>query len=90
MPAYAGKVTIAWDNPTHNVDGSKLTNFAGNAICYGTWIDRTTHYVDVGNTNKVTLKHIKVNTKYYFYVFSYNSYNQFGPPSRKMKFIIKP
>lgn len=88
--AQAHTVTIAWDNPTNNVDGSSLTNFSGNIICYGQSTNPLSSYIDVGNTNRVTLRKLKVNTKYYFYVFSYNNYNHIGLPSDKLKFIIRP
>ena len=88
--AQARSITIAWDNPTNNCDGSTLTNFEGNIVCYGTTADRFPYCIDIGNTNRVTLHHIKVNTKYYIYVHSYNSYDQIGLPSRRLKFRISP
>jgi hypothetical protein len=44
-----GSVTLSWDAPTTNSDGSPLSDLAGYKVYYGTSSGSYTNSVDVGN-----------------------------------------
>ena len=44
-----GSVTLSWDAPTTNSDGSPLSDLAGYKVYYGTSSGNYTNSVDVGN-----------------------------------------
>jgi hypothetical protein len=44
-----GSVTLSWDAPTTNSDGSPLSDFAGYKVYYGSSSGSYTNSVDVGN-----------------------------------------
>jgi hypothetical protein len=85
--AEGKNITLEWDNPTKNIDGSELTNFAGNIVYYGPLENRYQNFIDVGLTNQVTLYGLKAGVKYCVLISSYNIY---GCQSKfaKFKFII--
>ncbi len=48
-------VTLAWDAPTTNSDGSALTDLSGYKIYYGTSSGNYTETVDIGNTTGASI-----------------------------------
>jgi hypothetical protein len=46
-PAEVGRVRLSWSKPTHNTDGSRLTDLRGFVIEYGTRRDRLDGHLDV-------------------------------------------
>jgi chitodextrinase len=75
LPVYS--VTLAWDAPTTNVDGSPLTNLAGYWLYYGTSSGVFTTNVNIGNATTYTISNLPYGT-YYFSVKAYNSNNNFS------------
>ena len=62
-PPRTGKVTVSWSHPTHNEDGSTLTNLAGYRVYYGQvphdWstrlaIDPASSSVEIGGLSEGT------------------------------------
>ena len=74
-PVYS--VTLAWDAPTTNVDGSPLTNLAGYWLYYGTTSGVFTTNINIGNVTTYTIANLPYGT-YYFAVKAYNSANNFS------------
>ncbi len=74
-PVYS--VTLAWDPPTTNVDGSPLTNLAGYWLYYGISSGVFTSNVDIGNVTSYTVPNLPYGT-YYFAVKAYNSSSNFS------------
>lgn len=50
----AGNATVSWTAPTHNSDGSTLTNLAGYRILYGTSADALDQSISVDNPSVST------------------------------------
>lgn len=46
---FAAQVTLSWDAPTTNTDGTKLTDLAGYYVYYGTASATYTQKKDAGN-----------------------------------------
>ncbi len=72
--AFAYDVTLSWDPPTTNADGTPLTDLAGYKIYYGTESGNYTNHLDVGNVTTYTLTGLQPGT-YYFAVTAYDTSN---------------
>jgi hypothetical protein len=66
-----GVVTLSWDAPTNNTDGSSLTDLAGYKIYYGPSSGNYTNSFNVGNSTSYTLNNLTTGT-YYFAITAYN------------------
>jgi hypothetical protein len=74
QPAPSGAITISWQAPLTNADGSTLTDLAGYQIHYGTGITAMDQVVRVptpGLTNYV-IDNLPAGT-YYFSITSYTA-----------------
>jgi Fibronectin type III domain len=69
----ARSLTLSWDAPTQNIDGSPLVGLGGYRIYYGA-TPQVTNVVDVNNPglNTYVLDNLTAGT-YYFAVAAYNS-----------------
>jgi hypothetical protein len=69
----AGSLTLSWDAPTQNTDGSPLMGLEGYRIYYGA-TPQVTNVVDVNNPGLTTyvIENLTAGT-YYFAVTAYNS-----------------
>ncbi len=69
-----GSVTLSWQPPTENTNGSVLTNLAGYNVHYGTQSQSYTSDVQVANSGASTyvVQNLSPGT-YYFAVTAYNS-----------------
>jgi len=74
IPASAGtsNVTLAWDAPTTNADGTKLTDLAGYKLYYGAESGVYTKTVDVGDITTFQVKGIP-DGPYFFAVTAYDT-----------------
>jgi hypothetical protein len=77
-----GNVTINWNPPTQNTNGSPLINLAGFKIHYGTASQKYTQTITVSNPGLVTyvLADLSAGT-YYFAVTAYSSAGTESPLS---------
>jgi fibronectin type 3 domain-containing protein len=66
--AFAGTVTLAWDAPTTNEDGTPLTDLAGYNVYYGTSSSTYTQVKDAGTATTYDVTNLTVGTTYYFSV----------------------
>ena len=75
--AFAGQVTLTWDAPTTNADGTPLSNFNGAyRIYYGTSTGNYTQTTNLTNTNSVVtcpVTNLTDNQAYYFVVTAVNT-----------------
>jgi hypothetical protein len=69
---YAGNVTLTWDPPTTNVDGSDLTDLAGYKIHYGIESTNYTEIIDIGNVSEYPINNLTEGTTYYFVITAYD------------------
>jgi hypothetical protein len=81
--AHAAKAVLVWTSPTHNTDGSVLTDLAGYKVLYRvkgatTWKVKT---VNAGATT-TTIWNLVAGTRYEFAVKSYNNLGLVGPRTR--------
>jgi fibronectin type 3 domain-containing protein len=65
-------VTLTWDAPTTNSDGSPLTDLNGYKIYYGTSSGNYTEVIDIGNVTSYTIGNLSSGI-YYFAVTAYNT-----------------
>ena len=70
--AQATDVTIAWDAPSLNSDGTQLDNLDGFNIYYGTQSGAYEHVVDVGNVTTGTVTGVDPTLNHYFSVTAYS------------------
>jgi hypothetical protein len=72
-PSSAKALTLSWDAPTQNADGTALLNLMGYRIYYGT-TPQIPNVIDVGNPGLTTyvVENLTAGT-YYFAVAAYNS-----------------
>jgi hypothetical protein len=77
-----GNVTINWNPPTQNMNGSPLTNLAGFKIHYGTASQKYTQTITVSNPGLVTYVVADLSPgTYYFAVTAYSSAGTESPLS---------
>jgi len=70
----SGSVTLSWEAPTNNTDGSTLTNLAGFRVHYGTAPDTYTESVQLPDEEmtSVVIEDLPP-ARWYFSVTAYNS-----------------
>lgn len=71
--AFATSVTLSWDPPTTNVDGTPLTDLSGYKIYYGTSSGNYSQSSDAGNSTSYQVNNLSGGATYYFVVTAYNS-----------------
>ena len=92
LPAFAinvveqtsGSVTLAWEPPTSNTDGSTLTNLAGYRIHYGTESGEYDQMVDIDSAGitSYVIENLSPGT-YYFAISAVATNGAEGEPSRE-------
>jgi len=65
------QVTLSWDAPTTNTDGTSLTDLAGYKVYYGAASRSYSQVIDVSNTNTYTFANLSDGT-FYFAVTAYD------------------
>jgi len=70
--SFAYDVTLSWDPPTTNIDGTPITDLAGYKVYYGNSSGTYTSSIDVGNTTTYTITGLQPGT-YYFAVTAYDT-----------------
>jgi Fibronectin type III domain len=81
-PASSSAVTLAWEAPTENSNGTPITGLAGYKIHYGTASQDYTQVVSVSNPSlsRYVLDSLPSGT-YYFAITAYNSQGMESAPS---------
>ena len=87
--ASTGNVTINWNPPTQNTNGTPLTNLAGFKIHYGTAPQKYTQTITVSNPGLVTyvIDNLSPGT-YYFAVTAYSSAGTESPLSPEVSTTV--
>ena len=79
VTATAGAVSLAWDAPTTNADGSPLTDLAGYKIYVGNSSGTYSQVVSVGRVTAYTLNNLSAGQTYFFVLTAYDwSLNESG------------
>ena len=73
LPSFAASVSLSWEAPSTNEDGTPLTDLAGYKIYYGIASGNYTQYVDAGNVTTYTFTNLTGGQTYYFVVTAYNT-----------------
>ncbi len=83
-------VTLTWQPPTQNTDGTALTNLAGYYIDYGTQPQNYTTAIQVANPGVTTyvVENLPPGT-YYFVVTAYNSNGEDSSASNPVTAIVQ-
>jgi hypothetical protein len=85
-------ITLTWNPPTTNEDGSPLTDLAGHRLYYGTISPLTagnSTSVDVGAKTTHTIADLEPGT-YYVSVSAYDTRANEGPRSAEVRFQVLP
>jgi len=74
---------LSWVAPTHNSDGTDLTNLAGYNIYYGTDSGSLTQTIQVANPSALSyvITGLSTGTTWYFKVTSYTAAGEESAPS---------
>lgn len=70
--ACAGSVTLSWDQPKTNSDGTPIEDLQGYKIYYGTTSDNLINTISVGNVNTYQVTELTVGETYSFAVTAYD------------------
>jgi hypothetical protein len=73
----ANSVTLAWDKPDSNNDGSDLNDLAGYKIYYGTSSNNYTQSINVGNITSAVISNLSSGT----WCFATTAYDNAGNES---------
>ncbi len=68
FPLEAATVSLAWDAPVNNTDGTPIANLAGYRLYYGTAPQTYSNSITVGLAPTATLSNLQENATYYFAV----------------------
>jgi hypothetical protein len=71
-PLEAATVSLAWDPPVNNTDGSPVANLAGYRLYYGTNSHAYSSQITVGLTPTATVSNIQEGVTYYFAAVAFN------------------
>jgi len=69
-----GFVTLNWQPPTTNADGTPISDLAGYRVYYGQSSGNYSHSIDVGMSTSCTIDQLPLGTTNYFAVTAYNSF----------------
>ncbi|NMC63213.1 MAG: hypothetical protein GYA55_08590 [SAR324 cluster bacterium] len=69
----AESVSLSWDLPTKNTDGTELTDLAGIKLYHGRSSGNYTGIIDLGPVSKTTFNGLEVGVDYYFAVTAYDA-----------------
>lgn len=86
-PAEKGSVTLTWQPPTQNVDGSALTNLSGFRLYYGTAANalNTTAAINNAGVSRYTIENLNAGTWH----FAITALNSSGAESDKSGTVSK-
>jgi hypothetical protein len=73
LTAYAYDVTLSWDAPTIDADGTPLTDLAGYKVYYGKQHLNYKSKIRVGNVKEYTITNLAKDVNYYFAVTAYDA-----------------
>ncbi len=68
-----GSITLLWNTPITNEDGSPLTDLAGYRVYYGTSSSNLTDSIDIGNETEAVVNNLQPGVTYYIAITSYNT-----------------
>jgi hypothetical protein len=70
--AFPYSVTLSWDAPTKNADGTALTDLAGYKVHYSNFSGNYSQTINVGNVRTNTVNNLTDGLTYYFAVTAYD------------------
>lgn len=87
--ATTSSITLGWNPPTQNSDGSPITNLVGYKIHYGTTSSEYTQTIAVANAGltRYVVDNLPTGT-YYFAITAYNSQGVESVPSGEISTIV--
>jgi len=71
-PLEAATVSLAWDAPSVNTDGTPVANLAGYRIYFGTASHTYSNLITAGLTTTATLSNLQEGATYFFAVVAFN------------------
>jgi hypothetical protein len=73
LTTYAYDITLSWDAPTIDADGTPLTDLAGYKVYYGKQHLNYESKIKVGNVKEYTITNLTKDVNYYFAVTAYDT-----------------
>ncbi len=86
--SWAAQVTVAWDQPLTNQDGTPLADLAGYQLYYGQSSRNYQSTIDVGNQTSYTLSGLEAGQTYYFAVTAYDTFRNESDFSNEVSVTI--
>lgn len=68
IPLEAATVSLAWDAPVNNTDGTPIVNLAGYRLYYGTASQTYSNSITIGLSPTATISNLQEGVTYYFAV----------------------
>ena len=89
--AHAGEITLSWNPPTTNEDGTPITDLAGYTVYYGTESGNYSQSTNVGNVTTYQAIGLTDGATYYFSVTAHDtSGNESAYADEKFILIAAP
>jgi len=85
---HGAQVSLAWDPPTHNLDGSPIENLAGYKVYYGSTSSDYGTCLDVGNARAANISGLIEGAAYYFSAKTYNTEGLESPFSDEFAWTV--
>jgi len=70
--AFASVVTLSWDAPITNADGTAIIDLQGYKVYYGTQSHNYDHVIKIGNVTKYMVSNLENGILYYFAITAYD------------------
>lgn len=87
-PVGTGSVTLSWQAPTTNEDGSPLTDLAGYRVYYGETSGVYTDVVTVGNYTSASIGSLPTGQTLYFAVTAFDTSGNQSSPSGEVSTVL--
>ncbi len=81
-------VTLTWDAPTKNADGTTLTDLAGYRVYYGKTSGLMTNTTPFGTSTSVGITDLEFDTTYYLAVAATDYYGNESNLSDEVSFLL--
>lgn len=83
-----GGISLSWQAPSTNEDGTPLTDLGGYRLYYGTASGDYTSFINVGNYTTCSLGDLSADKVYYFAVKAYDTWGNESDFSNEVSSLI--
>ena len=87
--AGTAKASLAWTNPTTNIDGTPCTDLAGVKIYFGLEHGKYTNVIDAGKVDKFEITGLPTSGVFHCQVTAYDAAGNESPMSNEVEKLLK-